>query len=240
MIQLDHVHKQYGGRKAVNDIHLTVPSGKIFGFLGPNGAGKSTTIKMVTGILPIDSGTITINGKDISTDTIAAKHEFGYVPDSPDLFLRLNGIDYLHFIGDIYGIPADERTARIEEYAKMFSIYEALSDQIKTYSHGMRQKLFITGMLVQQPSVWILDEPMTGLDPKSSYQLKELMRQHTAKGNTVFFSSHVLEVVEQLCDEVAIIRKGEMLFHGTLPEMREKFHSDESLEHIFLELTQDA
>ncbi|MGG1594492.1 ABC transporter ATP-binding protein [Terribacillus saccharophilus] len=240
MIQIDHVHKQYGNKKAVSDVSLTVPTGKIFGFLGPNGAGKSTTIKMVTGILPVDSGTITINGKDITSDTIAAKQEFGYVPDSPDLFLRLKGLDYLHFLSDIYGIASDVREARIEEYSKMFSIYEALGDQIKTYSHGMRQKLFITGMLVQQPSVWILDEPMTGLDPKSSYQLKELMRNHAVNGNTVFFSSHVLEVVEQLCDEVAIIRKGELLFQGTLPEMRERFQSDDSLEHIFLELTQDA
>jgi ABC-2 type transport system ATP-binding protein len=240
VIQIDHVHKQFGNKKAVSDVSLTVPTGKIFGFLGPNGAGKSTTIKMVTGILPVDSGTITVNGKDITSDTIAAKQEFGYVPDSPDLFLRLKGLDYLHFLSDIYGIAADVREARIEEYSKMFSIFEALGDQIKTYSHGMRQKLFITGMLVQQPSVWILDEPMTGLDPKSSYQLKELMRNHAANGHTVFFSSHVLEVVEQLCDEVAIIRKGELLFQGTLTEMRDKFQSDDSLEHIFLELTQDA
>ncbi|MFG6120228.1 ABC transporter ATP-binding protein [Thalassobacillus sp. B23F22_16] len=237
MITIKNVTKEYAGKTAVKNLDLVVPDGKIFGFLGPNGAGKSTTIKMITGILPIDNGTITVNGYDIASQPIEAKKIFGYVPDSPDIFLRLKGIEYLNFIGDIFDIPKDTREEKIEDLTKSFGIYEALDDHIQTYSHGMRQKIVVSGVLLHDPDVWILDEPLSGLDPKSSYTLKEMMREHAAKGNTVFFSTHVLEVVEQLCDEVAIINKGKLQFRGNMKEMKEQFKADETLEKVFLELT---
>ncbi|MCD5324910.1 MULTISPECIES: ABC transporter ATP-binding protein [Pontibacillus] len=239
MIEVNQVTKRYNENKvAVSQLNLSVPDGKIIGFLGPNGAGKSTTIKMITGILPIDEGSITINGHDISDNPIEAKRSFGYVPDHPDQFLRLKGIEYLHFIGDMYEVPQSIRKEKIEQLTKTFDIYDVLNDRIQTYSHGMRQKIVITGVLLHDPDVWILDEPLTGLDPKSSYAVKEMMREHAAKGKTVFFSTHVLEVVEQLCDEVAIIKDGTLQFYGTMNEMREKYQSDDTLEHIFLELTE--
>ncbi|GGC73520.1 ABC transporter ATP-binding protein [Thalassobacillus devorans] len=237
MITIKNVTKEYAGKTAVKNLDLVVPDGKIFGFLGPNGAGKSTTIKMITGILPIDEGTITVNGYDIASQSIEAKKLFGYVPDSPDIFLRLKGIEYLNFIGDIFDIPKDIRKEKIENLTKSFGIYEALDNHIQTYSHGMRQKIVVSGVLLHDPDVWILDEPLSGLDPKSSYTLKEMMREHAAKGNTVFFSTHVLEVVEQLCDEVAIINKGKLQFRGNMKEMKEQFEADETLEKVFLELT---
>ncbi len=237
LITIKNVTKEYAGKTAVKNLDLVVPDGKIFGFLGPNGAGKSTTIKMITGILPIDEGTITVNGYDIASQSIEAKKLFGYVPDSPDIFLRLKGIEYLNFIGDIFDIPKDIRKEKIENLTKSFGIYEALDNHIQTYSHGMRQKIVVSGVLLHDPDVWILDEPLSGLDPKSSYTLKEMMREHAAKGNTVFFSTHVLEVVEQLCDEVAIINKGKLQFRGNMKEMKEQFEADETLEKVFLELT---
>jgi len=238
MIEIQNVTKSYSGsKKAVENLNLTVPDGKIFGFLGPNGAGKSTTIKMITGILPIDEGSITVNGFDITQHPIEAKKSFGYVPDHPDMFLRLKGIEYLNFIGDIYDVPQEVRKEKIEHLTKTFGIYEVLNDPIQTYSHGMRQKIIVTGVLLHEPDVWILDEPLTGLDPKSSYTLKEMMREHTRKGKTVFFSTHVLEVVEQLCDQVAIINNGVLEFNGDMSEMKEQFQTDGSLEQIFLELT---
>ena len=238
MIQFQNVTKSYSGdKKAVDQLNLTIPDGKIFGFLGPNGAGKSTTIKMLTGILPIDEGTITINSFDISKHPLEAKKTFGYVPDSPNMFLRLKGIEYLNFIGDVYDIPTNQRKEKIEYLTKEFGIYEVLNDAIQTYSHGMRQKVIVSGVLLHDPDVWILDEPLTGLDPKSSYKLKEMMREHARKGKTVFFSTHVLEVVEQLCDEVAIINNGKLEFTGQMDDMREKFNTEGSLEQLFLELT---
>ncbi|KGP71337.1 ABC transporter ATP-binding protein [Pontibacillus yanchengensis] len=238
MIQFQNVTKSYSGdKKAVDQLNLTIPDGKIFGFLGPNGAGKSTTIKMLTGILPIDEGTITINSFDISKHPLEAKKTFGYVPDSPNMFLRLKGIEYLNFIGDVYDIPTDQRKEKIEYLTKEFGIYEVLNDAIQTYSHGMRQKVIVSGVLLHDPDVWILDEPLTGLDPKSSYKLKEMMREHARKGKTVFFSTHVLEVVEQLCDQVAIINNGKLEFTGQMDDMREKFNTEGSLEQLFLELT---
>lgn len=240
MIKIHDVSKNFPGRnKAIDTLNLTVPDGKIVGFLGPNGAGKSTTIKMMTGILPIDEGTITLNGHDIAKEPIAAKKIFGYVPDAPDMFLRLKGMEYLNFISDIFDVPKEMRQTRIEQLTKQFNIYDALNDHIQTYSHGMRQKIIVTGVLLHDPAIWILDEPLTGLDPKSSYMLKEMMREHADNGNTVFFSSHGLEVVEQLCDEVAIVNKGKLIFYGTIEELREKYQSDQSLENVFLELTSD-
>ncbi|MGE6552463.1 ABC transporter ATP-binding protein [Bacillus mycoides] len=238
MIEILNVSKSYNGSNyAVKDLSLSVPSGEIFGFLGPNGAGKSTTIKMITGIHGVDKGTITINGKDIMKNPMEAKKTFGYVPDSPDMFLRLKGIEYLNFMADMYEVPKAVRQERIESLAKKFDLYNALSDQIQSYSHGMRQKIVIIGVLVHEPDVWILDEPLTGLDPKSAYILKEMMREHADKGKIVFFSTHVLEVAEKICDRVAIINKGNLQFKGNLNEMRDHFESNESLEKMFLEMT---
>ena len=238
MIEITNVSKSYNGSTyAVKDLSLSVPSGEIFGFLGPNGAGKSTTIKMITGIHGVDKGTITINGIDIMKNPMEAKKTFGYVPDSPDMFLRLKGIEYLNFMADMYEVPKDVRQERIESLAKKFDLYNALSDQIQSYSHGMRQKIVIIGVLVHEPDVWILDEPLTGLDPKSAYILKETMREHADKGKIVFFSTHVLEVAEKICDRVAIINKGNLQFKGNLDEMRDHFKSNESLEKMFLEMT---
>ncbi|MES5955815.1 ABC transporter ATP-binding protein [Bacillus fungorum] len=238
MIEITNVSKSYNGSTyAVKDLSLSVPSGEIFGFLGPNGAGKSTTIKMITGIHGVDKGTITINGKDIMKNPMEAKRTFGYVPDSPDMFLRLKGIEYLNFMADMYEVPKEVRQQRIESLAKKFDLYNALSDQIQSYSHGMRQKIVIIGVLVHEPDVWILDEPLTGLDPKSAYILKEMMREHADKGKIVFFSTHVLEVAEKICDRVAIINKGNLQFKGNLDEMRDHFKSNESLEKMFLEMT---
>ncbi|MGG0155615.1 ABC transporter ATP-binding protein [Bacillus mycoides] len=238
MIEILNVSKSYNGSTyAVKDLSLSVPSGEIFGFLGPNGAGKSTTIKMITGIHGVDKGTIAINGKDIMKNPMEAKKTFGYVPDSPDMFLRLKGIEYLNFMADMYEVPKEVRQERIESLAKKFDLYNALSDQIQSYSHGMRQKIVIIGVLVHEPDVWILDEPLTGLDPKSAYILKEMMREHADKGKIVFFSTHVLEVAEKICDRVAIINKGNLQFKGNLNEMRDHFESNESLEKMFLEMT---
>lgn len=238
MIELVNVTKSYNGTiKAVDQMNLTVPKGEIFGFLGPNGAGKTTTIKMITGITRPDQGEITINGKNIRTEALEAKRQFGYVPDSPDLFLRLKGLEYVSFMADIYEVPQEVRGKRILQLADRFDMKNALGDPIQSYSHGMRQKIMIMGALIHQPEVWILDEPLTGLDPKSSFTLKEMMREHADSGRSVFFSTHVLEVAEKLCDRVGIINKGKILFCGTFTELREHFQLDVSLESLFLELT---
>lgn len=241
MIELINVNKSYNGKnKAVDNINLNIPDGVIFGFLGPNGAGKTTTIKMITGIINSDSGNISINGVNIKENAIKAKKQFGFVPDNPDMFLRLKGIEYLNFMADIYEVKSKERAERIKKLAERFDMTKALGDQIQSYSHGMRQKIIIMGALVHNPSVWILDEPMTGLDPKSAYILKEMMREHVEAGNTVFFSTHVLEVAEKICDKLAIINRGKILFCGTFQELKEQFKDDKSLENIFLEMTENA
>ena len=240
MIEIVNVSKSYNGNSyAVHNLSLTIPNGEIFGFLGPNGAGKSTTIKMITGIHSIDKGSISINGKDVTKQPLEAKKIFGYVPDSPDMFLRLKGIEYLNFMADMYEVPKEVRQNKIRSLAEKFNLYNALSDQIQSYSHGMRQKIIIIGVLLHDPDVWILDEPMTGLDPKSAFVLKQMMREHADRGKTVFFSTHVLEVAEKLCDHVAIINKGNLQFQGNLNEMRNHFKSNESLEKMFLEMTGD-
>jgi ABC-2 type transport system ATP-binding protein len=240
MIEINNVSKSYNGTtKAVDSLDLTIPNGLVFGFLGPNGAGKSTTIKMITGILNADSGDIKINDVSIKQKPIEAKKQFGYVPDSPDMFLRLKGLEYLNFMADIYEVPKEIRKERIENLAKRFELSDALGDKIQSYSHGMRQKIVLIGALIHDPSVWVLDEPMTGLDPRASFTLKEMMKEHAASGKTVFFSTHVLEVAEKICDKVAIINKGSVMFCGTLEEMREHFKSSESLENMFLELTEN-
>ena len=241
MITIKQASKSYNGKvKAVDRIDLTVENGEIFGFLGPNGAGKTTTIKMITGILSPDEGEIKVNGHDIVREPLAAKRAFGFVPDDPNIFPRLKAIEYLRFIGDIYQVPAADRTARITMLASRFGLSDALADRIQSYSHGMRQKLMIIGALLHNPDVWILDEPMTGLDPRSSFVLKEMMREHADSGKSVFFSTHVLDVAEKVCDRVAVIDRGRILFCGTIADMREHFRSDSSLESMFLELVGEA
>ncbi len=239
MIEIKNVSKSYvKGKKSVDNLELEIKDGEIFGFLGPNGAGKTTTIRMITGILNIDEGDILIDGKSIKNNSLEAKKNFGFVPDSPDMFLKLKGIEYLLFMADICDIPQDKRKERIEELTKKFEIYNQLNNQIESYSHGMRQKIVICGALLSEPKNWILDEPMTGLDPKSSYDLKEMMREHAKAGKTVFFSTHILEVAEKLCDRVGIINNGKLVFVGTFEEMKQKFKEEASLEKLFLEITE--
>lgn len=239
MIEIQNVSKSYvKDKKTIDDLKLEIKDGEIFGFLGPNGAGKTTTIKMITGILKIDEGDILVDGKSIKTNPVEAKMNFGFVPDSPDMFLKLKGIEYLNFIADIYKVPSKERKEKIEALSKEFGIYENLNEQIQSYSHGMRQKVQIIGVLIHDPKNWILDEPLTGLDPKSAYDLKEMMKSHSKKGNTVFFSTHVLEVAEKLCDRIGIINQGKLIFVGTYQEMKDKFKDNNSLEEMFLEMTE--
>ena len=240
MIEIKHVTKTFGTKKAVDDLDLTIPTGEIIGFIGPNGAGKTTTIKMMTGVLNTDEGDILINGKSIQKEPLEAKRQFGLVPDSPDMFLRLKGIEYLNFMGDIYEVDTQVRQQRIEALAETFEMKEALNDKILSYSHGMRQKIIIMGVLINEPEVWILDEPMTGLDPQSSFRLKQMMKEHAAKGKTVFFSTHVLEVAEKLCDKIAIIAHGKMIYFGTLEDLRAQHGENQSLEELFLEVTEHA
>ncbi len=239
MIEFRNISKSYKkGSKAVDDLSLTINDGEIFGFLGPNGAGKSTTIRMLTGILNIDEGQILLDGKDIEKEPIEAKKTFGYVADDPDQFLALKGIEYLNFMADVYQVA--DRKEIIKELIEKFEIADALNSRIESYSHGMRQKIVICGGLMHRPKNWILDEPMTGLDPRSSFDLKEMMRRHADAGNCVFFSTHVLDVAEKLCDRFGIINKGKLLFTGTLQEMRETFKEDVSLEQLFLEITENV
>ena len=239
MIEIKGISKSYiKGQKSVDNLNLEIKDGEIFGFLGPNGAGKTTTIKMLTGILNIDTGDVLIDGKSIITNPLEAKMNFVFVTDSPDMFLKLKGIEYLNFIGDIYKVDTNIRKERIEKLSKGFGIYENLNDLIQSYSHGMRQKILILGVLLHEPKNWILDEPLTGLDPKSAYDLKEMMKEHKSKGNSVFFSTHVLEVAEKLCDRIGIINKGKLIFVGTYEEMKKQFQGTNSLEEIFLEITE--
>ena len=238
MIQVQHFTKKYGDKTVVNDITFAAKDGAITGFIGHNGAGKSTTIKAITGVIRPSSGTILVNGINVVKDALNAKRQFGYVSDNPDHFLRLTGLEYLNFMADIYDTPAEDRSGFIENYAKRFDIYDSLNGSILSYSHGMRQKIMIMGALIHDPSVWILDEPLTGLDPQSAFELKQMMREHVKKGNSVFFSTHVLEVAEKLCDEICIIKNGELLYNGTLDELKTTHKSQASLENIFLELTE--
>ncbi len=239
MIRYDHVTKIYNGtHTAVDDLSLEIRPGEIFGFLGPNGAGKTTTIKMLVGITPPTSGHIEVNGIDVLAEPIRAKRQFGYVPDNPDIYIRLKGIEYLNFMGDIYDVPADIRRSRIEAMANDFEMTQALGDKIQSYSHGMRQKIVLMGALIHEPGAWVLDEPMTGLDPKSSFILKEKMRSHADQGNIVFFSTHVLEVAEKICDRVGIINHGKLIYVGDVAHLREQLGQTTSLEEMFLELTE--
>lgn len=237
MISIQGVSKSYGEHKAVDNLTLEVRSGEIFGFLGPNGAGKSTTIKMLTGILNADSGSILIDGVNIAEKPVMAKSLIGYVPDNHETYDTLMGYEYLHFLGVVYSVPKDVLQDRIKYYSEMFKMTDALSDNISSYSHGMKQKIMVIGAMIHQPKVWILDEPLTGLDPQSAHDLKKLMREHADNGNTVFFSSHIIDVVEKVCDRIAIINHGKLLAVDTLDAIRA--NSDVSLEEIFLTMTQN-
>lgn len=237
MLSIQQVSKSYskGRVKAVDALSLESRPGEIFGFLGPNGAGKTTTIKMIAGILPIDEGRITIKNFDIEKEPIRAKMSMGYVPDTHDIYDTLSGIEYLNFIADVHEVPSVQRKAAIEKYLDMFDMTQAAGQSIKSYSHGMKQKIILTGALLHNPPLWLLDEPLTGLDPKAAHLLKEEMNAHCRKGNTVFFSTHVLEVAEKICHRIGIIHHGKIVAVGTMDELRQK--GDASLESIFLELT---
>jgi ABC-2 type transport system ATP-binding protein len=240
MIEINGITKVYSKKvKAVDQLSLNVPDGKIVGFIGPNGAGKTTTLKMMCGILKPDEGSVLLNGFDITKQPLLAKKQFGFVADNADIFLRLKGIEYLNLMADIYEVDTALRSERIQEYARQFEMTQALNDKILSYSHGMRQKIVIMGAILHQPSIWILDEPLTGLDPQSSFELKQMMRKHAQDNKTVFFSTHVLEVAEKLCDYVVIINFGKILYEGTLEQLKSQYEQ-KNLEEIFLEVTKRA
>ncbi|MDR1600637.1 MAG: ABC transporter ATP-binding protein [Oscillospiraceae bacterium] len=240
MLKLENVSKRYarGNVRAVDGLTLEVRGGEVFGFIGPNGAGKTTTIKLVTGILTPDEGTVTVGGAPLDKDPIAAKRMVGYVPDAQDAYDRLTGLEYLNFMCDMYGVSSADRAARITSLSERFELAAALNGIVKGYSRGMRQKLALIGALAHNPPLWILDEPMVGLDPRAAHVIKRQMRAHCAAGNTVFFSTHVLDVAERLCDRIGILQKGKLIAVGTLDELRSG-ETGASLEKVFLELTGD-
>ena len=232
MLKIEHLTKTYGGKKAVDDLNLHIRPGEIYGFIGHNGAGKTTTLKSVAGILQFDAGEIYIDGMPIKEKPLECKQRFAYIPDNPDLYDYMTGIKYLNFIADIFGVGANERQARIRKYADAFELTDDLAQPIAAYSHGMKQKLAIIAAWLHEPKLILMDEPFVGLDPKASHLLKEMMRQVCDKGGAIFFSTHVLEVAEKLCDKVAIIKSGRLIRSGTMEEVK----GDESLEDVFLEL----
>ena len=238
MIKINSLSKMYknADRFAVKNLSLIVNDGEVFGFIGANGAGKSTTIKCITGILPYNDGSIEIAGYDMAKDSISAKKNIGYVSDNHSVYDKLTGREYVNFLANIYGVSKQDRDQRLNDLSIRFDLQDKLDSPIKSYSHGMKQKICVIGALIHEPKVWILDEPLTGLDPKSAKELKGLMRVHCEKGNVVFFSSHVLEVVEKLCDRIAIIKDGEIIASFTMEELEQK-QQGKSLEDIFLELT---
>lgn len=240
MLEISNLVKKYknSDRLAVNDVSLTVGDGEVFGFLGPNGAGKSTTIKCACGILPFDSGSITICGHSIKDEPIAAKKNMGYVSDNHALYDRLTAREYLNFICDVYGVGLNDRKTRADKYLSLFGLTDSYDTPIRSYSHGMKQKICVIGALIHNPRLWVLDEPMTGLDPKSAFELKELMKEHCKEGNSVFFSSHVLEVVEKVCDKVAIIDDGKLVTSFDIADLK-TMKDNKSLEDVFLSLTED-
>ena len=235
MLRIEHLTKTYGDKKAVNDLSLHICPGEIYGFIGHNGAGKTTTIKSCCGILQFDRGEIYVDGISIREKPLECKAKLAYIPDNPDLYEFMTGIQFLNFVADIFGVSADDRQRRIREYADAFELTSDLAQPVSAYSHGMKQKLAVISALIHDPKLIIMDEPFVGLDPKASHILKELMRKICEKGGAIFFSTHVLEVAEKLCDKVAIIRGGKLVKSGTMEEVR----GDASLEHVFLELEDD-
>ena len=232
MLNIEHLTKTYGETRAVDDLSLRIRPGEIFGFIGHNGAGKSTTLKCAVGILKFDAGEITIDSDSIKAAPVRCKQKLAYIPDNPDLYDFMSGSKYLNFIADIFAIPADVRLERIHKYAAAFEMMSALSQPISAYSHGMKQKLAVISAWLHDPKLIVMDEPFVGLDPKASHLLKEMMREHCDKGGAIFFSTHVLEVAEKLCDKVAIIKQGRLIKVGTMEEVK----GDDSLEEVFLEL----
>lgn len=239
MLKIFSVSKSYAKStfKAVDELTLNAKKGVIYGFIGPNGAGKTTTIKMLTGILPFEEGSIEINGYDLKRDSINAKYSIGFVPDNHVIYEKLTGREYLNFMADIYKVDLQQRKLLSEKYLEMFNLTKDVNSQIASYSHGMKQKISVIGALIHNPPLWVLDEPLTGLDPQSSFELKNLMREHTKEGNTVFFSTHVLEVAEKLCDRIGVINKGKLILEGTMDEIKLMGNEGESLEQIFIKLT---
>lgn len=232
MLKIEHLSKSYGTKKAVDDISLHINAGEIYGFIGHNGAGKTTTLKSVVGILKFDSGDIFIDGVSIKERPLECKKKIAYIPDNPDLYEFMSGMQYLNFIADVFGVSEQERSEKISYYAKEFELEGNLGEAVSSYSHGMKQKLAIISALIHSPKLIIMDEPFVGLDPKSSHILKEIMREICDKGGAIFFSTHILEVAEKLCDKVAIIKEGQLIKCGTMDEVR----GDSSLENVFLEL----
>ena len=232
MLQIQHLTKRFGDKVAVDDLSLNIATGEIYGFIGHNGAGKTTTLRSVAGIQQFDEGEILIGGVSIKTDPLACKRMMAYIPDNPDLYDYMTGIQFLNFIGDVFAVPADVRQSRIRDYAGRFELTDDLAQPISAYSHGMKQKLAIISAWLHQPRLILMDEPFVGLDPKASHLLKEMMHEVCSDGGAIFFSTHVLEVAEKLCDKVAIIRRGALVRSGTMEEVK----GDESLESVFLEL----
>lgn len=238
MIKVDKVSKSFGDKKAVDNVSFDVRPGEIFGFLGPNGAGKTTTIKMIVGLLKPDQGDIEVSGIDVVKNSLESKKRISYVPDNPDLYENMTGYQYLNFMADVFEIGEDLRKERIQGLARKFEIEDDLNDYLKGFSHGMKQKVALIGALVSDPDVLILDEPMVGLDPKSAFNLKALMRERCDQGKSVFFSTHVMEVAEKICDRVGIIKDGKLISYGSLDELKANADENESLEQLFLELTE--
>ena len=232
MLRIENLTKTYGNQKAVDNLSLHIRRGEIYGFIGHNGAGKTTTLKSVVGILGFDEGEIYIDGKSIKNSPVECKRMIAYIPDNPDLYDFMSGIKYLNFIADIYGVSPDERQEKIRKYADAFELTKDLAQPISSYSHGMKQKLAVIAAWLHSPKLIIMDEPFVGLDPKAAHILKEMMHEHCDHGGAIFFSTHVLEVAEKLCDKVAIIKQGKLIKSGTMEEVR----GDESLEEVFLEL----
>lgn len=235
MLKIDHLTKIYGDYKAVDDLSLHIAPGEIYGFIGHNGAGKTTTLKSVVGILQFDEGEILIDGTSIKTDPIKCKKELAYIPDNPDIYEFMTGIKHLNFVADIFGVSSSDRQERIRKYADIFELTEDLAQPISTYSHGMKQKLTIISAWIHEPKLIIMDEPFVGLDPKAAHLLKGMMREICDKGGAIFFSTHVLEVAEKLCDKIAIIKDGKLIRSGTMEEVK----GDDSLEEVFLELEEE-
>ena len=240
MLDIQHLTKTYGEKKAVDDLTLHIAPGEIYGFIGHNGAGKTTTLKSVVGILQFDQGEITIDGRSIKADPLGCKREMAYIPDNPDLYDYMTGIKYLNFIADVFGVDAQTRQARIRTYADAFELTGDLAQPIAAYSHGMKQKLSIIAAWLHDPKVIIMDEPFVGLDPKAAHLLKGMMRKICDNGGAIFFSTHVLEVAERLCDKVAIINRGRIVFFGTLEELKQLHPQCDSLEALFMEVIAHA
>jgi ABC-2 type transport system ATP-binding protein len=240
LIEIANVSKSYSQNKvkAVDNLTLTVRPGEIFGFLGPNGAGKTTTIKMIVGLLRPDSGRVLVEGHDVVTDSLKAKQVTTYVPDYPAIYDRLTGLEYLNFIGDVYGVPREARLERIRRWLDVFELAQVITNPIQSYSHGMKQKIVLTASLLPAPRVMVLDEPLVGLDPRAAYLLKDLFREHCEQGKTLLFSTHIMEVAEKLCDRIGIIHKGRLIACGTMQEVKALGQTEQSLESIFLELTE--